>query len=126
VLPDIPDLPGLRVCFFLEVTPARVPDFLAAYDRIREDVHAVPGHLRDQLCAPRGDGKTWLLTSEWRDEEAFTAWERTPEHRTLAGPLRACASAAQSLRFAVVRETPAVPAHTPTQLTQEDPWNVTL
>ena len=117
--------PGLRVCFFLDVAPARVPDLLAAYDRIREEVHAVPGHLRDQLCAPRGDDTTWLLTSEWRDEEAFTAWERSPGHRELAGPLRSCASAARSLRFAVVRETPAVRSNPSTQLAQEDQWTVT-
>jgi len=125
----VPDT--LRVCFFLDVAPARVPDLLAAYDRIRQEVHAVPGHLRDQLCAPLGEDTTWLLTSEWRDEEAFTAWERSPGHRTLAGPLRSCASAARSLRFTVVRQTPQgdlTPTGQPapsTQLTQEDQWTVT-
>jgi heme-degrading monooxygenase HmoA len=119
-------VPGnLRVCFFLDVAPARVPDLLAAYDRIRQEVHAVPGHLRDQLCEPRGDGTTWLLTSEWRDEEAFTAWERSPGHRALAGPLRACAATARSLRFAVVRQTPETEPNHSTQITQEDQWTVT-
>jgi heme-degrading monooxygenase HmoA len=98
-----------RVVFLIRVPPDRQEAFLAAYGQIRHLVAAgVPGHLVDQVCRSDDDPEQWLITSEWDGLEAFRAWERSPEHRDLVAPLRACITEARSLKFAVVAQTPAV------------------
>lgn len=99
------ELRRARVLFLVRVPEERVAEFLAAYERIRYQVAAVDGHLRDQVCRSVTDPEQWLITSEWRSLAHFEAWERTPGHRELAGPLRACATEARSLRFAIWTET---------------------
>jgi heme oxygenase (mycobilin-producing) len=93
-----------RVLFIIQVPPERQEDFLAAYQSVRHAVAAVDGHLVDQVCQSPTDPDQWLITSEWETIDHFLAWERSPDHRRLIGPMRACITEARSLRF-VVRET---------------------
>jgi heme oxygenase (mycobilin-producing) len=95
-----------RVVFLIRVPAERTEDFLAAYERIRYEVaEGVPGHLVDQVCQSSADPEQWLITSEWESLDAFAAWERSPDHRTLVRPMRECMSDATSLRFAVRTQT---------------------
>jgi heme-degrading monooxygenase HmoA len=95
-----------RVVFLVELKPGSAGAFLTAYDRIRDDVAGVPGHIVDQVCRLRdGDDDTWLITSEWQSLECFLEWERSEGHRELAKPLRACIASSRSLKFDVVEET---------------------
>jgi len=95
----------VRVLFLLRVPQERVAEFLSTYERIRYQVAAVDGHLFDQVCRSVTDPEQWMITSEWRSLAHFEAWERSSGHRELAGPLRACATDEQSLRFAIWAET---------------------
>ncbi|MEV6972755.1 antibiotic biosynthesis monooxygenase family protein [Kitasatospora sp. NPDC093806] len=108
-----------RVLFLITVEEARREDFLAAYQQIRHQVaEGVPGHLRDQVCQSATDPEQWLITSEWRSLDDFTAWERTAGHRDLVRPLRACFRDATSIRFHIKaetsRDTPRAGLATPT------------
>jgi heme-degrading monooxygenase HmoA len=95
-----------RVMFLFRVPAERTVAFLDAYERIRYAVAVgVDGHLRDQVCQAEDDPEQWMITSEWTSLEAFRAWERSPGHRTLVAPMRACFSEARSLRFAIRAET---------------------
>lgn len=94
-----------RVLFLVRVPQERVAEFLSTYERIRYQVAAVEGHLIDQVCRSVTDPEQWLITSEWQSLAHFEAWERSPGHRELAAPLRACATEARSLRFAIWTET---------------------
>nr|MDT0657305.1 antibiotic biosynthesis monooxygenase family protein [Micromonospora sp. DSM 115978] len=95
-----------RVLFLLRVPRPRTAEFLRAYERIRHQVAAsVVGHVRDQVCQSVTDPEQWLITSEWTSLASFEAWERGAEHRELAGPLRACATEARSMRFLIRAET---------------------
>ncbi|MDG4831386.1 antibiotic biosynthesis monooxygenase [Solwaraspora sp. WMMD1047] len=97
---------GARVLFLLRIPQPRTTEFLQAYERIRHQVAAsVTGHLRDQVCQSVTDPEQWLITSEWTSLACFEAWEREAAHRELAGPLRACATEARSMRFVVRAET---------------------
>ena len=97
-----------RVVFHVRVPEDRQEEFLAAYERIRYSVaEGVEGHLHDQVCQSADDPEQWLITSEWACLELFRAWERSPGHRELAGPLRACMTEARSHVFRVVAETAA-------------------
>jgi heme-degrading monooxygenase HmoA len=98
--------PKGRVVFLITLKPGSIAAFLEAYERIRDDVAGVRGHIVDQVCRLRdGDDGTWLITSEWQSLECFLAWERSDGHRELAKPLRACIAAARSMTFDVVEET---------------------
>ena len=100
-----------RVVFVLTLQPDSTARFLAAYERIRHEVaRGVPGHLVDQVCQSPEDPDQWLITSEWRSIEDFRTWERSPDHRTLAAPLRACIATARSLQYVIRAETSAAAA----------------
>ena len=103
--------PKARVVFLLRVPRERHAEFLGAYERIRYVIAAtVPGYLGDQVCQSGADDEQWLITSEWASLAHFEQWERSPGHRGLAGPLRACASEARSIRFVVRAQTAPGPA----------------
>ena len=95
-----------RIVFLVRVDEENVERFLTAYERIRYEVAGgVPGHVLDQVCQSPADPEQWLITSEWESLEHFTAWERSPGHRELAGPMRACMSEARSIKFEIRAET---------------------
>jgi heme oxygenase (mycobilin-producing) len=95
-----------RVLFLMRVPAERTAAFLQAYEKIRYVVaDGVDGHLVDQVCQGNSDPEQWLITSEWSSLASFEAWERDPSHRDLAGPLRACASEATSIRFLIREES---------------------
>jgi heme-degrading monooxygenase HmoA len=104
----------LRVFFQLRVEPAAQADFLAAYDRICRDVAGVDGHLVDQVCQSLTDPAEWVITSEWASVAHFEAWESSPGHRELAGPLVAATTRRSSLRYLVKRTTRNTINHTDT------------
>lgn len=97
-----------RVVFLVRVPSERAEEFLQAYEQIRYQVaEGVDGHLVDQVCVSPTDPEQWMITSEWLSLAHFEAWERSPEHRVLAGPLRACMTEARSIRFVVREQTSA-------------------
>jgi heme oxygenase (mycobilin-producing) len=101
---------GYRVLFMLKLSPGAGEEFLREYESIRWEVAQVPGHLGDQVCRSADDADEWLITSEWRSAEDFTAWESTPGHRELAKPMMSHVRERRSLRYTVLRETRTVPA----------------
>ena len=95
-----------RVVFVLRLKPGSEATFLRAYNNIRLDVaRGVKGHLVDQVCQSPTDPLDWLITSEWETLDHFLEWEKTPEHRDLARPLRECFAEAKSLKYVVREET---------------------
>jgi heme-degrading monooxygenase HmoA len=108
--PADPDGPAAdsraRIVFRITLHPGTEQQFLAAYESIRHLVaEGVPGHLVDQVCESADTPGEWLITSEWQRLEDFRAWERTPEHRELVRPMRACMASAASTKYLVRRET---------------------
>lgn len=95
----------LRVVLLLDVQDGEQQRFLEAYEQMRYQVSAVPGHLTDQLCQSTEDPLRWLITSEWEAAEPFLAWLDSPEHREMVKPLSNCVRDTRSLRFTVFKET---------------------
>jgi heme-degrading monooxygenase HmoA len=91
----------VRVVFLLRLRPDAADEFRRAYEKVRWQVAATPGHLGDQLCQSVADPDQWMITSEWAGLEDFLAWERTTDHRRLAAPMMACVVERTSLRFTV-------------------------
>lgn len=96
---------GYRVLFMLRLKPGAGPEFLRAYEKVRWEVAALPGHRADQVCQSTADPDEWLITSEWCSAEDFLEWERSPQHRALAAPMMACVTDRRSLRFTIQQET---------------------
>jgi heme-degrading monooxygenase HmoA len=97
-----------RVVFVIELKPGMQQEFLDAYEAIRYDVaRGVKGHVVDQVCQSPDDEDRWLITSEWESLDDFLEWERTPEHRELARPLRECMADARSYKYVIRQETRA-------------------
>jgi heme-degrading monooxygenase HmoA len=96
-----------RVVFLITLKPDVTEEqFLEAYEAVRYEVaQGVKGHLVDQVCQSAEDPKSWLITSEWESIEDFYEWERTPEHREQAKPMRDCMDQANSYKFVVKAET---------------------
>jgi heme oxygenase (mycobilin-producing) len=96
-----------RVVFLITLKPDVTEEqFLEAYEVVRYEVaQGVKGHIVDQVCQSAEDPKSWLITSEWEDIEDFYEWERTPEHRDQAKPMRDCMDKADSYKFVVKEET---------------------
>lgn len=96
----------LRVVLLLDVLDGKQQDFLAAYEQIRHQVAAVPGHISDQLCQSLGNSAQWLITSEWESSEPFLEWVESAAHRAMVEPLHDCVRDTTSLRYLIARETP--------------------
>jgi quinol monooxygenase YgiN len=102
----------LRVVLLLDVLDGKEDRFLDAYEQIRHQVAAVPGHISDQLCQSLGNSSQWLITSEWESSGPFLEWVESAAHRRMVEPLHGCVRDTTSLRFVIARETPdpAAPA----------------
>ncbi|MBU6530151.1 SchA/CurD-like domain-containing protein [Streptomyces mayonensis] len=95
----------VRVVLMLDVHDGMQQEFLDAYERIRDRVAAVPGHVSDQLCQSLENPTQWLLTSEWESAAPFLAWVNSDEHLDTVEPLQDCVRDTRSLRYSVLRET---------------------
>ncbi|MFJ8188950.1 SchA/CurD-like domain-containing protein [Streptomyces sp. NPDC096094] len=100
----------VRVVLMLDVHDGMQQEFLDAYERIRDRVAAVPGHVSDQLCQSLENPTQWLLTSEWESAAPFLAWVNSDEHLDTVEPLQDCVRDTRSLRYSVLRETAGEPA----------------
>ncbi len=100
----------VRVVLMLDVHDGMQQEFLNAYERIRDRVAAVPGHVSDQLCQSLENPTQWLLTSEWESAAPFLAWVNSDEHLDTVEPLQDCVRDTRSLRYSVLRETLGEPA----------------
>ncbi|MGW0815540.1 SchA/CurD-like domain-containing protein [Streptomyces viridiviolaceus] len=103
----------VRVVLMLDIHDGTQQEFLAAYERIRHRVAAVPGHVSDQLCQSLENPTQWLLTSEWESAAPFLAWVNSEEHLDTVQPLQNCVRDTRSLRYSVLRETAGVHAGPP-------------
>ncbi|GAA5017076.1 SchA/CurD-like domain-containing protein [Kitasatospora paranensis] len=99
------DVPRLRVVLMCDVMAGEQDRFLRAYEQLRHQVAAVPGHVSDQLCQSIEDPSQWLITSEWESAQPFLSWVDSEAHREMVKPLHGCVRDTRSLRFSIMRET---------------------
>ncbi|WP_441245102.1 SchA/CurD-like domain-containing protein [Kitasatospora sp. McL0602] len=95
----------LRVVLLCDIMDGAQQRFLQAYEQLRHQVAAVPGHVTDQLCQSIEDPSQWLITSEWESAQPFLAWVDSEAHRAMVKPLHGCVRDTRSLRFSIMRET---------------------
>ncbi|MFI5641363.1 SchA/CurD-like domain-containing protein [Streptomyces goshikiensis] len=95
----------LRVVLLMDLHEGAQQQFFEAYEQLRHDIAAVPGHLGDQLCQSFENPSQWLITSEWESAPQYLAWVNSERHVEQVRPLGACARTMRPLQFTVLRET---------------------
>lgn len=95
----------LRVVLLLDLYEGAQQRFLEAYEKMRNQIASVPGHISDQLCQSIENPSQWLITSEWESAPPFLAWVNSEEHVEMVRPLHSCVRDTRSLRFSILRET---------------------
>jgi len=94
----------VSVCFVVQVKvkPDHEPEFLQRFDALRSRVaQGLEGHVVHQLCQSMDDSARWMIFSLWESVAAAEQWERSPEHRELTMPMRACWDESQRSRYEI-------------------------
>lgn len=94
----------MSVCFVVQakVKPGSEEEFLQRFDDLRRRVErGLDGHVVHTLSRSMDDPSRWMIFAWWDDATAAEAWERSPEHRELTMPMRACWEEAQRSRYEV-------------------------
>jgi heme-degrading monooxygenase HmoA len=85
------------------VAPQAGPDAVtAAYHQISQALAGTPGLLGNRLLRSLvGQPDRFVVMSEWRDAEAFQAWEAGASHRATTSPLRPFQDTSRAASFDV-------------------------
>ncbi len=123
----------LRVILLLDLYEGAQQQFLEAYELMRKQVAAVPGHISDQLCQSIENPSQWLITSEWESAPPFLAWVNSEDHVEVVKPMHSCVRDTRSTRYSILRETgggrpltaDAAPAELQAAVRVGDGWRAT-
>jgi heme-degrading monooxygenase HmoA len=63
-------------------------DIAGGHAEIARSLAGVPGLVSAELHRSRTDPESFLVISEWSDQESFDRWERGAEHKGQTSPLR--------------------------------------
>ena len=83
---------AFRVELQMEIHPGRQADFESAWLAVGEAVTSHPANLGQELLRDLEEPTRYYITSDWTDEEAFRAFERSDvhlRHRQALHPYRA-------------------------------------
>lgn len=65
------------------VIEGKQQDFEEKFAAVIGALNAADGHQTSSLWKDVADGASYLITSEWSDEEAFTSFIQSPEFRAV-------------------------------------------
>ena len=66
-----------------QVIPGKQAEFEEKFAAVLDALNAAEGHTTSTLWRDVADGASYLITSEWSDEEAFSGFIRSDEFRTV-------------------------------------------
>jgi heme-degrading monooxygenase HmoA len=89
----------------VKVKPDREAEFLRCFDALQQRIaQGLDGHVVHQLSRSMDDPSRWMIFSLWESAASAEQWDRSPEHRELTMPLRACWDEAQRMRYEISAE----------------------
>ncbi|WP_262379942.1 antibiotic biosynthesis monooxygenase family protein [Nonomuraea sp. PA05] len=91
----------MRVLVFVTAAEAGTQAVADAYHRISRSLAGTAGLLRNELLRSVHDPAGFVVLSEWRDLEAFRAWEEGESHRSTTAPLRPLQDRSRGVPFGV-------------------------
>ena len=82
-------MPRVRFIVTVRLKVGTEGAFASAYQAMHDRVmQGIDGHVSHQLCRSLEDPLDWIITSEFESEEAWRAWDESPEHREIIAPFR--------------------------------------
>jgi heme-degrading monooxygenase HmoA len=94
----------VRVSLAMKVKAGREEDFERAWHQVAERARSIPGNLRQTLMRDPEDGSTFLITTEWEDQDAYRKFEVSTEQDELTAPLRELRESASQKVYEVVED----------------------
>ncbi|NBE93735.1 antibiotic biosynthesis monooxygenase [Nonomuraea sp. KC401] len=91
----------VRVLVFVTAAVAGTQAVEDAYHRISRGLAGTPGLLGNELLRSEHDRDGFVVLSEWRDLDAFRAWEEGESHRSTTAPLRPLQDRSRGASFGV-------------------------
>lgn len=93
---------GVRFRLEVRLASGREEEFLARYAALAARIEqGLSGHIAHELWQHMEEPDRWAIVSRWQSLEAAQAWERSPEHKELTTPLRACWVGAERSAYAL-------------------------
>jgi heme-degrading monooxygenase HmoA len=78
----------IRAMLTMKVKAGREMDFEQAWSVVAEQTRRAPGNLRQALLRDPRDTRTFVVSSDWESQEAFSRFERSDSQDRLTAPLR--------------------------------------
>ncbi|WP_329430190.1 antibiotic biosynthesis monooxygenase [Streptosporangium sp. NBC_01495] len=91
----------VRILVFVTAADAGPEAVEGAYHRISRSLTGTPGLLANELLRSVHDPAGFVVMSEWRDMDAFRAWEEGESHRSTTAPLRPLQDHSRGASFGV-------------------------
>ncbi|MFG1706578.1 antibiotic biosynthesis monooxygenase family protein [Nonomuraea sp. M3C6] len=91
----------VRVLVFVTAVGAGAQAVEDAYHQISRRLAGTPGLLGNELLRSLHDSDGFLVLSEWRDLDAFRAWEEGESHRSTTAPLRPLQDRSRGASFGI-------------------------
>jgi len=114
VTPDDPERRGaVRASLYLRVHAGREREFERCWREVAAEVSRLPGNLRQTLLRDPDDPQSFVICSDWVDESAFRAFERSPAQDDLTATLRQLRESARMTVHPVVVHVEAEQSHCP-------------
>lgn len=79
---------AIRTTLTITVKDGREQEFEAAWLAVAEVVRANPDNLHQALARDRDNRSVYIITSDWRSAETFSAFEKSPQQDALTAPIR--------------------------------------
>ena len=73
----------ITVGMYYQVIEGKQQDFEEKFAGVIDALNAAEGHTNSTLWKDTSDGASYLITSEWSEEEAFTNFIRSDEFRSV-------------------------------------------
>lgn len=102
----------VRATLHMRVKPGREGDFAREWKAVADRTREARGNLRQTLLRDPDDPRAFVITSDWVDRDAFTAFERSPEQDDLTAGIRALRESARMSVHEIVRHVDAGTAGT--------------
>ena len=102
-----------RLLLQMDVIPAHVAEFEAAWSQIADRVATNPASLGQALMRGVEDPGRYYVVTDWTDENAFRSFERSGEHEANRARLAPYRTGVTMTTTHLVAHRPAHPAPTP-------------
>lgn len=98
---------NVRTLLRMRTRPGCEVEFMAAWRTAAEAISLLPGNVRQDLHRDADDPRTFLIISEWTDQERLDAFGRSEQRDRLMAVVRDLRESAERSTYDVLLSLPA-------------------